>query len=103
MSGRPLQDLANLDNLARFPRLLDDQSEQLGKIVGQEAKVRLALRDAKTAAEEDETNLDELKTLFLDCLLRAEVPGISAKDQVVISKTDFYPVIHSGGMGDIRE
>ena len=97
------QDIANLDGLARFPRLLDEQREQLGKIVGQEAKVRLALRDAKTAAEEDETNLDELKNLFLDCLLRAEVPGISAKDQVVISKTDFYPVIHSGDIGDIRE
>lgn len=97
------RDIVNLDGLARFPRLLDEQSEQLGKIVEQETKARVALRAAKAAAEEDETNLDELKRLFLDCLLRAEVPGISAKDEVVISKTDFYPVIRSGGIDDERE
>ena len=98
-----MQDIANLDNLARFPRLLDEQTDQLGKIVAQESKLRLNLREAKAAAEEDDTNLDELKSLFLNCLLRAKVPGVSDRDDVRIPKTDFFPVIYSGRVGDVTE
>ena len=98
-----MQDIANLDNLARFPRLLDEQTDQLGKIVAQESKLHMNLREAKAAAEEDDTNLDELKSLFLNCLLRAKVPGVSDRDDVRIPKTDFFPVIYSGRMGDVTE
>ena len=102
-SAAIIQDIANLDTLARFPRLLAEQTERLENIVGQESTLRVALRDAKAAAEEDETNLEVLKDLFLDCLLRAKIPGVSELDEVRISKTDFFPVIRVQGLANETE
>jgi hypothetical protein len=61
---------------------------------------RARLREAREAAEKDATNLNSLKDLFLDCLVRSEVPGISRSDVVDISPQTFLPELHSPGVAD---
>jgi hypothetical protein len=98
-----LQEIEGLASLERFPRLLDQQAELLGKAYEREALLRVSWKDAKAAAEEDDTNLGLLKEYFLEYLLRAKVPGISPSDQVDIPKTDFFPVIRSNNTQDETE
>jgi hypothetical protein len=95
-----LQDAENLASMSRFPQMLEVLREKLAAITGNEAKLRSSLKEAREAAEKDTTNLDLLKDLFLDCLLRASVPGISREDQVVISPQTFLPEIVSPGVAD---
>jgi len=95
-----LQDAENLASMSRFPQMLEALREKLAVIAGNETKLRSSLKEAREAAEKDTTNLDLLKDLFLDCLLRASVPGISRKDQVVISPQTFLPEIVSPGIAD---
>jgi len=46
--------------------------------------IDLMVSAAREAAESDETNLERLKSFFLDCLVRAGVPGITLNDRVQI-------------------
>jgi hypothetical protein len=41
-----------------------------------------------------------VKDLFLDCLVRSEVPGITANDTVEISANSVLPELHSPGVAD---
>ena len=94
------QDAENMAEMSRFPQMLEAQRDGLAKIQANEARLRARLREAREAAEKDTSNLDRLKSLFLDCLLRAGVPGISAKDQVEISPQTFLPELSSFGVAD---
>jgi hypothetical protein len=89
-----LQDAANLLGLARLPRIVANQRDQLAQIAVRESTLRADLKVAREAAERDSSNLDRLNELFLDCLLRAKIPGISAADSVRISTADFIPVVY---------
>lgn len=53
----------------------------------------MELKAAREAAEGDQTNLDGLKGLFLDCLVRAGVPGITPEDRVEIPMPSFFPEV----------
>jgi hypothetical protein len=57
-------------------------------------------RSAREAAEKDATNINTLKDLFLDCLVRSEVPGISANDTVEIPTNTFLPELHSPALAN---
>ncbi|WP_338112379.1 AAA family ATPase [Rhizobium gallicum] len=98
-----LQEIEGLASLERFPRLLDQQAQLLGQAYEREALLRASWKEAKAAAEEDDTNLELLKGYFLEYLLRAKVPGISATDEVEIPKTDFFPIIRGNDARDQTE
>jgi len=93
-----LQDARNVTALVRLPQMLEKQREQVAEAIGREAKLRTELKEARERAEGDETKLNELKGLFLDCLLRAGVPGISETDVVDIPKETFFAVVE--GLGE---
>jgi hypothetical protein len=95
-----LQEIANLDSMMRFPRMLDAQRERLSTIQGREISLRTMLREARKAAESDAANIDKLKEYFIDCLVRAGVPGIAANDRVEISTTNFFPEIFGPAEND---
>lgn len=60
-------------------------------------RLRAALGEARTAAERDTRNLRRLQELFLDCLLRARLPGFSSADAVTIAAPSFFPEVTSPG------
>jgi hypothetical protein len=63
--------------------------------------VRRELRDVRSAAEQDLSNLTRLKGLFLDCLLRAEIPGFMEDDIVNMDPPWFLPEVVGTGSGDM--
>jgi hypothetical protein len=88
-----LQQAQDLESLMRFYREVDAQREELERISGREVSRRAELRAARENAERNESHLNRLEQLFLDCLLRSKLPGISRSDHVEISKTDFLPTV----------
>lgn len=88
-----LQEIENRTEMLRLPQLLTTLHERIGEIQGRESLLRADLRDAREKAESDATNLDRLKVYFLECLVLAQVPGITLNDRVEIPTTTFYPAI----------
>lgn len=95
-----LQQADSLAAMARFPQMLEAQRQKIGEIQAQETKLRGQLKDAREAAERDATNINLLQQLFLDCLVRSEVPGITSNDIVEIPTNSYLPEIHSPGLAD---
>jgi hypothetical protein len=91
----------------RSAHLIDSSSTKLSACerfsgIGPDAEQRLRadLKAAREAAESDETNLERLKSFFLDCLVRAGVPGITLNDRVQIPTTSFYPEVYGPDPND---
>lgn len=96
-----LQEAENLAALMRLPQMVEAQRDKLAEIAGQEQRLRAELKEARKAAESDETNLDRLKTYFLDCLVRAGVPSITPEDRVEIPTPSFFPEVYGPDPNDV--
>ena len=88
------QEADGVASLVRLPKMLEEQRAALARALARERTLRAELREAREVAESDDTNIKLLKGYFLDCLVRAGVPGITAEDQVKISLSSFYPVLY---------
>src|SRR5437763_730918 len=73
--ARTHQQADSLEAMTRFPQMLEAQRQKVNDIISEEAGLRARLREAREAAEKDATNINTLKDLFLDCLVRSAVPG----------------------------
>ena len=80
--------------------MLEAQRTRVADIQVQETRLRAKLKEARQVAEKDATNINTLKDLFLDCLVRSEVPGITANDIVEISSNTYLPELHPPGLAD---
>jgi hypothetical protein len=89
-----LQEATNLTTLLRLPQAVSEYKEQSERLGFRETALRRELKEARTAAESDSANLDHLKELFHDCLLRSGVPGISGADRVEIATPSFLPRVY---------
>lgn len=72
----------DLNKLEILVQKIQELEARVHVLAGQEQKVRSELRDARAKAERDSLNLNRLKELFLDCLLRAKIPGFLPSDIV---------------------
>ncbi len=75
--------------------------EAADELKATESDIRRRLEEAREAAEADHGNVSRLAHLFLECLVRARVPGIKPDDQVQISTTTFLPEVIDPELGDI--
>jgi len=89
-----LEQAASLRSLSKLPEAVRTQQKELEELVARETVLREEQRAARQAAERDSGNLDRLKDLFLDCLQRAQIPGISPNDSVEIRTPSFLPEVH---------
>jgi hypothetical protein len=92
------EDLRQVEALANKIERLQKESIRLA---GREAEIRAELKIARTKAEQDTSNLDLLKTLFLDCLLRSRLHGFLADDFVEINSPSFLPQVYGRNTGDM--
>lgn len=65
------------------------------------SKTRSELKEARERAEKDTQNLSRLKELFIDCLVRAKIPGFLPDDIVEMKQPHFLPEVASAGSGDL--
>ena len=82
-----------LERLQVLPKLAVKQLEQAEELTGKEESIRRELRDERASAEKDTQNLRKLERLFLDCLVRAKIPGFSNDDIVTIGSPYFLPEV----------
>lgn len=96
-----LQEVENLSELGRLPKMVEAQKSELAAVIEKERQLRTELKGARADAESDETILTRLKSFFLDCLVRAGVPGITPNDRVEISPMTFFPTVHGPDLDDL--
>lgn len=95
------QQIKDLRRLVLLPRKVQELFRQADELVGQETALRRRLAEARTGAEADMSNLHKLEDYFLDCLIRAQVPGVSAKHIVKINTRTFLPEVTEAEIGDV--
>ena len=95
------EQIVHLNSLRRLPEAVTQQRLEAASLAGREAEIRATLTEARKGAEADTRNLDRLSELFLDCLIRARVPGIRGNDAVSIRPPDFLPSVHPADTDEI--
>jgi hypothetical protein len=93
--------ITDLNRLRRLPQLAIRQLEESEGLGPREDELKRRLKAAREVAEKDTRNLKRLEQLFLDCLVRAKVPGFSNEDGVGIRSPMFLPEVSSPGAGDM--
>ncbi|MEA2710291.1 MAG: hypothetical protein QOF78_2892 [Phycisphaerales bacterium] len=91
--ARLVGEAVQLERLRVLPQTVEDRLREAREIEAREAKVREDLKAARSAAERDAGNLRELERLFLDCLMRARVPGFNPTDVVQMRSPTFVPEV----------
>jgi hypothetical protein len=87
------QQLAELDRYERLLTRIQELQDRAKELSSEESRIRAALVAARALAESDTHNLQRLKELFLDCLVRAKTPGILPTDTVEIRSPYFLPEV----------
>jgi len=95
------QQLLDLNKLEVLVQQIAELSEREQDLAADEQRIRAELKDARERAERDTQNLNRLKQLFIDCLLRAKIPGFFSDDIVEIRAPHFLPEVTSAGGGDL--
>jgi len=96
-----VQRLTDLKEIELLVTRIDQLSQEVEKLAGREHNVRLRLKEARKQAERDTANIDLLKQLFRDCLLRSRLPGFFADDSVEIKPPYFLPEVVGVNAGDL--
>lgn len=95
------QQLLNLNKLEVLVQKIGELTERVTGLSNEEQTIRAQLKEARAQAEKDTQNLDRLKSLFLDSLLRAKIPGFVPSDIVEMKPPHFLPEVMSAGSGDL--
>jgi rRNA maturation endonuclease Nob1 len=95
------QELLDLKKFEVLVQKISELTQHVHSLITDEQKIRSELREARTRAEQDTQNLSRLKHLFLDCLLRAKIPGFFRDDVVEMKSPNFLPEVTSAGSGDL--
>lgn len=95
------QQLLDLNKLEVLAQKIAELKQRVHILAGEEQRIRSELKEARTKAEQDTQNLGRLKSLFLDCLLRAKIPGFLPDDDVEMKSPHFLPEVISAGSGHL--
>lgn len=93
--------LLDLNKLEVLVQKIGELTERATRLAAEEQTIRAKLKEARAQAEKDTRNLGRLKTLFLDSLLRAKIPGFLPSDIVEMKPPHFLPEVTSADSGDL--
>ncbi|OMP66425.1 ATP-binding protein [Domibacillus epiphyticus] len=92
-----------LHKLLPLTNQVKELQEKADNLLVDEARLKRELKEAREKAEKDNTNLEELKSLFLENLVEVGLPGVNQSDIVSISTNDFIPKIYRAKDDDVYE
>jgi hypothetical protein len=95
--ARLTQQMSDLQPSESLSKKVEQQREEAARLSGQEAETRAKLKVARAEAQRDTVNLDLLKHLFRDCLIRSRLSGFREDDTVEMSAQDFLPHVYGSG------
>ena len=87
------QQVASLLNYRKLPEKLNELLVKADALTGKETEIRARLGRERDKAFKDRTNLQELESLLLDCLVRSSFPGVSASYNVTIDPRTLVPEV----------
>ncbi|GIN98084.1 hypothetical protein J6TS1_39540 [Siminovitchia terrae] len=94
---------AALHKLLPLTNQVQELQDKADNLLVDEERLKWELKEAREKAEKDNTNLEELKSLFLENLIEVGLPGINQNDIVSINTSDFIPKIYREKDDDIYE
>lgn len=95
------QTVSKLGDYLRLRSKVDELLSNASNLEGKEIELRRLLKEARADAEKDNSNLAELESLFLDCLIRSHYPAIKGDDIVNIKAPNYLPELVSPEIGDL--
>ncbi|MGQ8879620.1 hypothetical protein ACUTR7_19060 [Delftia sp. NA_296.1] len=95
------QKINTLLRLRRLPEKLATYLEDADALAREEAELQTQLNGLRAEAYKDLRSIEQLETLFHDCLLRARFPGITPTHMVKIDRKSFWPEVMQDGIEDI--
>ncbi|MGC3996388.1 MAG: hypothetical protein QM767_02185 [Anaeromyxobacter sp.] len=95
------EQIVSLARLSELPRAVTEQLKRRDAAIATELGIKRDLKTARDAAERDAGNLRRLEELFLDCVVRAGIPGFMPDDDVHIDSRSFMPIVTPNGDPDI--
>lgn len=95
------QTISKLGDYLRLRSKVDELLSNASNLEGKEIELRRLLKEARAEAEKDNSNLAELESLFLDCLVRSHYPAIKSDDIVNIKAPNYLPELVSPEIGDL--
>lgn len=96
--GQRVQSIRHLKSLAEKIVTLRKQAAAHSE---RASTVRAELKQQRDLAERDRANLTRLEELFLDCIARSGIPGISRTDTVQIRSPHFMPDVQGRDAGNL--
>ncbi|GHF58753.1 hypothetical protein HNQ07_004085 [Deinococcus metalli] len=91
----------DLERLRRLPEVIEQNVASAHVLAVEEKALKEALKGARSEAQQDSRNLERLRTLFLDCLVRAKLAGFNRNDIVTFEAPDFFPRVATAGEQDM--
>jgi hypothetical protein len=95
------QKISSLTNLLGLPRKVDELYQAASELQTEASDIRRKLDEARKSAESNRKNVTRLEEIFLDCLVRSRLPGISQQDSVEIVSPSFLPEVKDPRTGDL--
>ncbi|PED91598.1 hypothetical protein CON43_01210 [Bacillus cereus] len=92
-----------LNRLLPLSNQVNELQNKADNLLVDEERLKRELEKAREKAERDNTNLEELKSLFLENLIEVGLPGVNQSDLVSISTNDFIPKIYRSKDNDVYE
>jgi uncharacterized Zn finger protein (UPF0148 family) len=87
------QQAGSLISYRKLPERLSELLSTADTLHGQESELRAKLAREREKAFKDRSNLEDLQTLFLDCLVRSSFPGLNASYKVTIDPKTLVPEV----------
>ena len=94
------QEVGSLLSYRKLPERLSELLSTADSLNAREVELRANLNREREKAFKDRTNLEDLETLFLDCLVRSSFPGITENFKVSIDPKTFVPEVFPGDAAD---
>ncbi|WP_371068840.1 AAA family ATPase [Sediminibacillus sp. JSM 1682029] len=92
-----------LNKLLPLTNQVKELHDKADNLSGEEERLKRELKEARENAEKDNSNLEELKSLFLENLVEVGLPGVNHNNIVTISTKDFIPKIYREKDDDVYE
>jgi hypothetical protein len=99
--ARLMQRAVDLRQMEALANKVTELQNEVKRLAGREGEIRAELKIARAKAEQDTSNLDLLRELFLNCLLRSRLPGFLEDDVVEIKSPAFLPQVYGRNTGDL--
>lgn len=91
--ARVEEEMRNVEQVGRLIDEVTGLEKKLTRFRQLEAELAPKLREARQLAEKDLSNLERLRVLFRDCLVRSQLAGFTSEDIVDLSPKDFLPEV----------